>query len=96
MPPPNQHRPNHSRPPFAVPGTLGVALTRKGAEIVELDDVFDLYLLRRFWQELVVYLVTGDGSGVREFAGVRVGGRELLSDPGAVDDWFHGRGKFAL
>lgn len=89
-PPHNDHRP--TTPAGA---SAGIALTSDGVEIVHLDDVFDGYVLKWFWREVVFYLLTGNDVGIREFAGIRVGGRELLSDPHAVHDWFHRHGKFS-
>lgn len=70
-------------------------LSDGGAEVVPLADVFDETTVDCFWREVLVYLATGEADGLREFAGVRVGGCELVSDPSVVSDWFYRRGRFA-
>jgi hypothetical protein len=74
---------------------FSAVLTDAGAEVVPLVDVFDETIVNCFWREVLVYLVTGDRTALTEFAGVRVAGRELVSDASLVGDWFHCRGRFA-
>jgi hypothetical protein len=74
----------------APPSRYDVALTAEGVVIVELDDMFDSYILTRHWREVIVYLVTRDGAAIREFDGVSVGGYALVSDPADLDSGFAG------
>jgi hypothetical protein len=76
---------------LAASRSVGAVLTERGVEVVALADLFDETVLDCFWREVLVYLVTGSDDGLREFRGIELGGRELLSDPVRVSAWFEGR-----
>jgi hypothetical protein len=77
------------------PRYAAIALTDDGAAAVRLADVFDSVIVERHWAAVIGYLLTSDPSQLTEFARIAVAGRQLMSDPVEVDDWFAARGRWA-
>src|SRR4051794_21204109 len=61
-------------PQVMPPRPQDVVLTEHGVAVVDLDDVFDEYIVELHWREVRAYLACGSREGLAEFAGVQVGG----------------------
>lgn len=56
-----------------------LALTSAGVAEVSISDRFDEQILDLHWQEVAVYLSTGNPERLSEFAGLVIDGRTLAS-----------------
>jgi hypothetical protein len=56
-------------------------------ELVRVTDRYERSLVASYWNAIRRYLNTGDDFNIRQFEGVRITGRRLLTDLAEIEEW---------
>jgi hypothetical protein len=65
--------------------TLMRILTKRGVEDVELETFRARSIVGSYWNAVQRFLYTGETDDLERFAGIRIRGRRLLTDPDEIE-----------